>query len=282
MLGLGALAALLAGCGGSSATKTVTVSETHNVTVTATVTVTTPATATSETVPTKTSAPTTTAETTTTAGTSNADLLVPHALTGSIAHLRKGPAGRVSIVGTGPSSIPGLIPVVIYNGSDKPVARVKITATARKGGVLVATGEDQGLSPNFVAPGGYAIGHVFFSGGALPASSHVMFHVSSTALGDDDYETNRDMRPLESHIRKGSFSLELVGTLKNTNAKLVNGPIHVELVCLSKTGTVIGEADGFTDDDKAPPGATVAYSVDLSSDTKTCPDPLIAGGGFSF
>jgi hypothetical protein len=271
VVGLGALALLAAGCGGSSATKTVTATITQRVTVTAP-TATAP---TSETVPAK-----TTTDASTTASDDAGKLVVPQALVGNTTHLPRGVAGKVSVVESGPFRF-GSIPVVVFNGTGDTVARVKVTATARQNGALVASGESQDMSPNFVVGRGYELGYVYFST-KPPAGSRIVFAVSSTKLTDDDFELNRDMKPTEQHVRKGSFSLELVGTMKNTAATKVSGPIHVILICLSKTGKIMSESNGFTSDDNAAPGATVSYSVSLGSEDKSCPTPLVAGGGFGF
>jgi hypothetical protein len=268
LLGLSAIALLAAGCGGSSATKTVTASVTVQVTVTA------PASATS------TPAATTT-DPSTTATDENAKFLVPHSLSGNTASLRRGVPGKVSVIETGPFRY-GSIPVVIYNGTDDTIASVKVTATARQNGSLVASGESQDISPNFVSRRGYQLGYVYFGGGKPPAGSRITFTVTSTKLSDVDFESNRDMTPTEQHVRKGTYSLELVGTMKNAAPTKVSGPIHVILVCLSKAGKILSESNGFTSDDNAAPGATVSYSISLGSNEKSCPVPLVAGGGFNF
>jgi hypothetical protein len=190
------------------------------------------------------------------------------------------PAGEpdsVSVLAVGP--IGSSTPVVVRNNTDETV-EVRLTATARDpAGELVGSGEDQGLEPPFVAPGGIAIGYVFLGIDEPPAGTTIDVTASG---GDVDEEFGKIPASITEHnFVAGEFGGQVVGVARNDNDIRMEGPISVLVMCFDDGGAPLSTSSGFTNVDALDPGQEGSFSVDLFSDD-ACPRYLVGASGFTF
>lgn len=192
--------------------------------------------------------------------------------------LPAGQAGEVSIVATGPYSGDSL-PVVVRNNSSSSVVDVGLTGVARSAsGELLASGEDQGLHPEFVRPGEIAFGFVYFGFDVeLPTDTEYELTVTSDAVsGDSQAFGALDLRMVELEL----LDDRIVGIAENGHDQTVEGPIDVSVLCFDSAGQITSTQGSFADQDMVEPGGTASFTVDLFG--SPCELFIAGSSGWSF
>jgi hypothetical protein len=187
-------------------------------------------------------------------------------------NLPAGDAGKVTIIQTshalGESFYAGAYNVVVRNNTNKAVS-VSVNGTARAGGALVGSGEDQGFEPQVLQPGEAGFGLVFFDNAdSIPAGATFDFTATSSSSSSSvDYfpvtEANR------ARAAKSYDHDTVVGSFTNNtgeNATLVDA----EVLCFDGDRYTDSFSGHFSGD--LPPGATGAFSATLYG---TCPSFLV-------
>lgn len=192
--------------------------------------------------------------------------------------LPPGEPGQITVIAQGTAlDSSGSLPIVVRNMTDRSVARIEVTGTARDGsGALVGSGGSQGLNPYTVGPGEVAFGYVYFSFDGVPEGSTFDLSVSATDA-EDDMLGQIDLIVAEHNATADSI---LVG-LRNDSDEEVSGPIGINLICFDDAGTPTESSSDYTDQDSAPPGATVTGAIEFYGDP-VCGRYLLAGAGWSF
>ncbi len=168
------------------------------------------------------------------------------------------------------------LPIVVRNRTPNTVIRIEVSAVARDQAGILATGSDQGLNPNLVAPGEIAFGYVYFGGADLPADIAYEFTVNGKeAVGElAEFENIRDLSPISHQIRDG----RLLGELRNDHDRTLIGPIEAAVICFSSSSEVLDHHSDFTDQGEVDAGAIMPFSIDLFDDP--CPAYLFGAFGF--
>ena len=187
-----------------------------------------------------------------------------------------GEAGKISVVAVGKYD-GNVLPVIIRNNTASAVIRVKLSAIANdKDGKMLASGGDQGFKPNLVKPGEITMGYAYFDAAKLPEDAKFVFETSAED-SEGDFATYENIRDLEV-VDVSQVSNRAVGKFRNQYDKEVKGPIAVVAYCFNDKNELLGEFSTFTDKDKAAPGDTIPFQIDMN---KACPIFLIAGSGYS-
>ena len=187
-----------------------------------------------------------------------------------------GPAGEVSIVVVG--SYDGTLPVVLMNSTSESIGDIEISTTVRDAtGALIGAGGSLGINPYEVAPGGYAIGYVYFDGVDFPAGAVFEFDV--------DYETISLMRYrgiYDAEVNEASFLGDrLVGEIVNPHEFELSGPISVNVMCFDADGQIIGFDTGYSEVDTLPAGDSTVFQVDFWN-VDDCSLFVVAASGYDF
>jgi hypothetical protein len=171
--------------------------------------------------------------------------------------------------------------LVVRNNTAVPVGLVQANGVARApDGTMLAVGESQGFRPKYVKPGEIALGYVYF-GVDLPAKATYEIELSAR---DEEAASEGlgDLKVAEAAVSKvagDSYTTgRVLGMLRNPGNVPVTGPIEVEVYCFEKDG-LWKSYSNFTPKDRAEPGGTVPFQVDLHG---PCPTYLIAASGFRF
>lgn len=189
--------------------------------------------------------------------------------------------GKVSVVASG--TYDNYLPVVVKNNTKTAVADVSLSGVARSGtGKLLATGEDQGVQPEVVPPGGLAIGYVYFHGTKLPDGARFLIDVSSTPSSKVQFQTKIDV-PIRT-LRY--VSGRVVGIAYNSMSKKVTGPLSVYAACLNAANRLVAFESGYADKDDLTPKQQAPFTLDLTSfgtqPAPTCRYLLVSMRGYSF
>jgi hypothetical protein len=221
----------------------------------------------------------TSSATTTTLGSSGealGPLASPYVGGTEVPNIPEGSPGTIEVVVSGTYD-GNVIPVLVRNRTDGPVIRIEVSATARDSeGNIIATGSDQGFSPNLVQPGGIAFGYLYFDGADLPSEVNIdVLPVAEDAEGDfADFENIRDLT-LDSVALAGD---RLVGEAINEHSETVTGPISAEAVCFDEAGKLIDHSKDFTDQEIVEPGGVLPFAIEID---EPCSHHLVALSGFA-
>lgn len=188
--------------------------------------------------------------------------------------LSEATGGEVSVVALGPyDRLSGIVPIIVQNGTGTPVADITIAGSARNGGKLIASGQDQGISPSYVPPDDYSFGYVYFASDLnITGETEFEFDVE-WSNGASDFV---DIAVTEAEGTPNG----VVGSAQNTTDRKVSGPIGISVMCFDTNGRVLSAPIGFLNKDTLLPGETGTWQVDLYSDP--CPRFWVAASGFKF
>lgn len=188
----------------------------------------------------------------------------PVAAIGGLPKLPPGPVGQIAVVAQGPYSVYStgkVLPVVIRNNTKRPVSGVHIAALAvdPKGRDL-APGEDDGIQPAVVPPGGVALGFLRFGGTNLPASTRYRFTVTDTPAGANvGFSAERDL------VVSGRYTGgHVAGTGTNTTRKRLTKPFVVLAACFDRAGRMLTFGKGFGAKAPAAPRKIVPFDIDFT------------------
>ena len=191
--------------------------------------------------------------------------------------LPPGEPGRLSVIAHGRMQ-ESILPIVIRNNTPTYITNMQVSGTARNAeGGMLATGGDQGITPNLVQPGEIAFGYVYFGDATLPDGTVFEFQTEFEPAGSsmEEYESTRDLEVVEVSLVED----RLVGMLKNQHAEGITGPISIEAMCFENSGQILSHHSTYADQDSAAAGATIPYQVELYGDP--CPMFLVTGSGFT-
>ena len=174
--------------------------------------------------------------------------------------LPAGTDGEVSVVAISEPDGGTSFPFIVHNGTDEPISRIEVSGRAvGPDNATLGTGASQSIEPNFVLPGGYAIGYVYIdtSEYKLPAGSSIPdLRIQFTeGLGDFENIVMLDVKNFEQ-LASG----DLTGDVKNPHDITVDGPISIASACLTADGKVVDQQD-FADSDTVPPGGSVTWTI---------------------
>jgi hypothetical protein len=194
--------------------------------------------------------------------------------------LAGGAAGKVAVVATGPEQSDKTIPIALRNNTSHDVNDVKIAATAYVKSRLVATGSDQGIEPNVIAPHGLAIAYVYFGIDGPPTGASFKFSVTSDVASVSGFD-HIDL-PIKTANYIGG---KLVGIAHNSAKTKISGPLQVFGTCFSGTRIVAMES-GFSDAEDAAAGADAPFTLDFTDfgtgSPPHCSRILVGMSGYSF
>ena len=204
---------------------------------------------------------------------------------GGLPKLPAGAPGTISVVAQGRygSYSPGtILPVVVRNNSKRSVTRIHIAGPALdpKGRVIV-NGQDDGIQPSVVPPGGLAIGFVRFGGANLPAGTRFKLTVTDTPPeAVTGFSKEVDVPITTVRYARG----QVVGTATNTTRKRVSRPIVVLAACLSRSGELVTFAKGLGSRG-ATAGQAIPFTVDFTrrgaQAAPACAHVLVSMTGYS-
>lgn len=192
--------------------------------------------------------------------------------------LPAGTPGQLSIIAqAGTLDRSGSLPIVVRNLTDRPVADLAVTGTARdSSGALVGSGSDQGLNPFIVGPGEIAIGYVYFGLDGLPPGA--TFDLSVTGTDPSDVFAGEIDLVVAEHNRTSD---SIVVMLRNDTDKKASGPIGLILMCFDDTDMPTTTQMTFTDQDDAPPAASVSATFNFFGEPP-CDRYIVGGSGYDF
>jgi len=185
----------------------------------------------------------------------------PIGVLGGLPKLPAGKPGTVSVVAQGAYGqySPGtVLPVVIRNATTKAVSGLYVTGTALSPkGHALADGQDEGVQPAVVAPGGLALAFVRF-GGSLPAGTRFRLTVAETPAGlDTGYSSPTDMPLSGLRYLRG----QLTGTGTNTTRRKVYKTFDVFAACFDRSGALVAFGKTFGKKAEAAPGQKVPFTL---------------------
>jgi hypothetical protein len=184
-----------------------------------------------------------------------------------VLRLPQGKAGRVTVIATGAVHTNGfdkdigLMPVVLRNNSQGPVADIKVTTTVYVGGKRVATGADAGFLPYRVPRGGLAMGSVVFER-SVPSSARFSFQATAIPLSQLRFAANQDMGIVRTRLE----GWRIVGVARNVSKKTIDGSVTVVATCFDGKGRLTGQETGGPNGESiVRPGGRVSFEVDLTT-----------------
>ncbi|CAN5475584.1 hypothetical protein BH10ACT6_BH10ACT6_12680 [soil metagenome] len=189
-----------------------------------------------------------------------------------------GAKGTVVVVAEGTLVKPGLgavLPIAYRNNTDKAIAHVDFTATARLDGKLVATGKSQGSTPAQVQAGEIGLAFIYFDDAtAVPDTGTEYEYKADTLAADSSSYNTAPLVP--SEVTNNGTSI--VGTGTNNTGKALTGPYSVDVYCFDGN-TITNEIGDYADEDGdiAAKGQTT-FTVDLADNS--CATFALGIGGY--
>ncbi len=194
----------------------------------------------------------------------------------ALSMLPAGEPGALSVVATGYYD-GNTLPFVLRNNTGAPVISPEVVGVAKNAaGQMIATGGDQGITPNLIRPGGLSLGYVYFGGVQLPADTTFEITATAKAIDDEQFENQRDLSVVEAAYIDG----RIVGTLTNDYPEELTGPFGVRVACFDANGALIDADQAYSKQDSAAPGAAIPFQVP-GFGALDCPLFLVSGGGYS-
>jgi len=173
-----------------------------------------------------------------------------------------GDPGKVSVVFTGAFSPQNgsTMPIVIRNNTDAAISHVDVNATARSAGALLATGTSQGTTPAQIAPGGLALGYVYFKmDAAAPADATYKFTFETSPADKSSY--NASSLQTTEVVHTGD---NIVGTGVNSNDVPVVGPVSADVYCFDSAGNPSATVRAYANEsDEIAAGGVVSFTASL-------------------
>lgn len=166
-----------------------------------------------------------------------------------------GTAGKAQVVVIGPFVTEGSgteVPVIVVNELGHTVNHLTVAGPALVNGQVVGSGQSQGFSPENVQSGQAAFGYVYFSS-AIPTGATLNLSVTGTA-GESTYFV--DMQVVQANLVPPSETYSpstITGSVTNTSARSVHGPISVNIYCFDSSGALVNSQQGFTSGDSSAP-----------------------------
>lgn len=197
--------------------------------------------------------------------------------------LPPGEPDKIAVIAKADKVENDILPVVVRNNTRETVIRIQIAANVRDGsGKLIASGEDQGFSPNMVNPGEIALGYVYFGiGSKLSSGDQLELIARATPLSEAQFENIRDIEITElnkvAQRAYGQDSFKIVGSVLNSQNETVTGPIGIDGMCFDNGGKPLSHVSAFAQPDTLQPSGISTFSIDLFKD---CPVYLVSGSGF--
>lgn len=186
-----------------------------------------------------------------------------------------GESGKVSVVLMGSAlDRSSSLPVIVRNNTSEVLGSIEVTGIARdSAGNLAGSGSSQGFKPALVNPGEIAFGYVFFGD---VVGDQLVFELSATGEAPNSFFNSIPIQITELTVSGD----QIIGLVTNTSDKSVSGPISVDGVCFSESGTLIGDVSGYAEQDELAPGAQGSFSIDLFGEP--CPIGLLSSSGWDF
>lgn len=187
-----------------------------------------------------------------------------------------GETGEVSVVQIGPLKKSGIGSVLLFafrNNTDAAVSHVDWSATARADGAIVSTGSSQGTTPSVVGSGEVGLAYIYFQNGeAIPEDADYEFQVSTSPADTSSFNT-APMTVTEANLVGDA----IVGSATNDTGEKTSGPYGVDIYCFDGDA-IIGQLQGFTEQDELAPGAAGTFTVSLYGDS--CPTYAVGVSGY--
>ena len=187
--------------------------------------------------------------------------------------------GKVAVVAAG-APVDGRIAVIVQNGTNAPVRRVKVTAlaTAADGSrsTKVSTGS---LLPSTLEPGAIALAVLGFDAADVDPDATITYRVSSGRAGSGGDRTALEVGSLAlSAPLAGDVAQTLGLSVTNPTSRTIRGPISVRVMCFGEARRPAVAVDSRITRAKLAAGATVSTTVKLR---ELCPSYLVAAKGRS-
>lgn len=180
-----------------------------------------------------------------------------------------GQPGQVTVFVAGPlEKDKSILPVAYRNNTGEAISHVDLTATARKNGRLVGTGESQGGIPAQLQPGEVGLAYIYFETAKSMPNTGVKYEFTTdTAPADTSTYNTAPLTVGEANRTGSSLGTAIVGTAVNKTGQGLSGPYNVLVFCFAGNEVVDvpqGSADQLND---IAANAKVSFTVDLF-DTK--------------
>lgn len=191
-----------------------------------------------------------------------------------------GTPGRIGVVYQAPiqpATAGTLVPIVLRNNTSAAVAHVQVSATAKDpGGKIVASGASQGTDPSVIQPGQWAFAYVYFEPGSALASDNTLSLAFQSMPASTSPFNTAAMQVTQANLSGSSIA----GSVQNTTGSPVQGPIAVNVYCLSSAGDPTSVITGFTSNSISDLAPNDSASFQLSLYGKECSSFLVGASGY--
>lgn len=187
-------------------------------------------------------------------------------------------ADDVAIVMTAPPDTgSGIIPIVIYNGSDGPISNIEVSGRALNGsGETVGQGSSQGFDPTYVPAGEHTFGYVYIDADEMPADASLNDPAIDYDEGVGDFENAVAVDVSAPEHLEDSF----VGDVVNPHDISVSGPISVQVACFDSEGNMTTVLNSYAERDELAPGDSSTFGISFY-DEFDCTSGILAASGYN-
>jgi len=174
--------------------------------------------------------------------------IIPPAMTSALEVVLRGPYDGTRM------------PIVVRNGTDQPVANVKVAITVRDAaGGLLAVGEQEGaFAPYTVAPGDAAIGSVLFNGASFGPDAVLDIAVAGQ-VPDERFLTFADMQVVEFNVQGD----QILAIISNPYDRATAESLTLGIMCFDASGNIVAFARDYASVAAIAAGGTVPVSASL-------------------
>jgi len=202
---------------------------------------------------------------------------------GGLPAVHAAPAGRLDVIFIGTPYSEGtdtVVPVEVLNGTGRDVSYVDISGPAMSGSTVLGSGDSEHVQPAILAPKEVAFGAVVYHVAALPSGT--TFDLSAKA--SSDLLSVANVKVVQANFAPASANSGpgVAGSVTNTNASTIKGPIETDLYCFGPTGAFLSVSSGVAaGGNDLPPGSTGSYSINIKGPAACTSDFLVGSSGFT-
>lgn len=168
------------------------------------------------------------------------------------------------------------VPVVVRNGTDRPVANIEVSAELRDAaGTLIGADQGTNFYPAIVPAGGVAVGGVWFSQEVPPGATAEYAANASEDLTLASMSGRVPVELVEFTARPDAIA----GTFRNPTSTPLLGKVSFILACFAEDGTPLGWEPGMAIRADLAPGETTPFQAYLLGRVPPCQRFLISASG---
>jgi hypothetical protein len=183
------------------------------------------------------------------------------------------PAGKVAVVAAS-APADGKVAVIVQNGTDHPVAAVRVRGAATSGGGGVATSTRRvAVVPSRLAPGSYGFAALDFRRQGVPAGAELTYRVTARrAASAADPQALGVGALARSAPMSGPVAQTLAFPVTNATGRAAKGPIRATVMCFNEAGKPVNVTTAKVRAEGLAKGATFTGTVRLA---QLCPAALV-------